>query len=121
MASSKLYAFAADGEVFPCQNPYNTALCQALLDKSETYVAEDKDLYRRKNYRDAAENVSILLYSLPHTPFEDWPKRRLWRFFGPRTTEFILDFCKKNPATAPTAGSIYEQLMFGSVGPQQPY
>ena len=119
MASrTPLYAFAADGEVYPCQNPKNTALCQALLDKSETYGHTGRDYYKRQNYRLAAEDVTVLLHSLPNTNFADYTEivDKISGYFGPHTTEFIINWCKKNPPvgptapTAPTAPSIYQQM-----------
>jgi hypothetical protein len=105
MSSSKLYAFAADGEVYPCQNPANTAACQALLDKSETYPDSGTDHYRRKAYREAAETVTVLLHSIPDA-YESWDTGRIsneiCRYFGDSTSQFILDFCTAHPLTSPT-------------------
>jgi hypothetical protein len=117
MSSTPLYAYRADGEVFPCQNPHNVPLCQALLDKSETYPltgkgSHPKNTYKYKNYVDAAETVAILTYSIPHINFEDSVAvvDKLRNYFGPSTTEFIIDFCKKNTPAPPSRPSIYQQL-----------
>lgn len=117
MSTAPLYAYRADGEVFPCQNAYNVPLCQALLDKSETYPlagkgAHPKNTYKYRNYVDAAETVALLTYSIPHVNFADGAAvvDKVGRYFGPSTTEFIIDFCKKNPPAPPSRPSIYQQL-----------
>jgi hypothetical protein len=104
MASPTLYAFAADGEVYPCQNPKNTALCQALLVKSETYPLTGKhavttNYYKYKNYREAAETVTVLLPALHEVNLTDRAEvaEKIGRYFGPRTTEFILEFIRTHP------------------------
>ena len=122
MASSKtqsafgkptLYAFAADGEVYPCQNPANTALCQALLDKSETYGHTGRDYYKRQNYIEAAETITVLGHSLAAVNLADSTEvaNKISGYFGPHTAEFIIDFCKKNPPVAqgPSIAQIMHQ------------
>jgi hypothetical protein len=120
MASkTALYAFAADGEVYPCQNPNNTALCQALLDKSETYPDEARDKYRRRAYRDAAETVTVLSQDIPavcKTLDTTRISAEVCRYFGDRTTQFILDFCHKTPEPAPAAPSLYQKMY--QLGPE---
>jgi hypothetical protein len=104
-----LYAFSADGEVYPCQNPKNTALCQALLDKSQTYSAEGRDVYRRAAYVDAAETVTVLGHALSGTDFADSTAvvDNITAYFGPRVGAFVLEWCKKNlPPPPPT--TIYQ-------------
>jgi DNA polymerase/3'-5' exonuclease PolX len=113
MSSSKLYAFAADGEVYPCQNPANTLVCQALLDKSETYPDSGTDHYRRKNYREAAETLTVLGQNIPAVCASGDTTRitdEVCRFFGDRTAQFILDFCHENPAPAAKRASIHQQM-----------
>jgi hypothetical protein len=121
MSSSKLYAFAADGEVYPCQNPANTAVCQALLDKSETYPDTGKDHYRRKAYREAAETVTVLLHSIPAACAGRSGGRideEVVKYFGPRTSQFIIDYCRENPLPAPGQPSIYQQMHAGGCAPK---
>ncbi len=126
MASkTALYAFAADGEVYPCQNPANTAVCQALLDKSQTYSTckVNGDYYRRKTYRDAAETVTILTHSIPAAVASD-DKWRIYdevcKYFGPRTTQFINNYCDDHPQGAPGGPSIYQQMHSPPAGSCEP-
>ncbi len=108
-----LYAFAVDGEVYPCQNPVNTALCQALLDKSETYGHTGRDYYKRQNYIEAAETVTVLGHSLAAVNLADSTEvvDKISGYFGPHTTQFVIDFCKKNPPVqrGPTIAQIMHQ------------
>ncbi len=108
MATSKLYAFAADGEVYPCQNPKNTPLCQALLDKSETYGHTGRDYYKRQNYIEAAETVTVLGHTLAAVNFADSTEvvDKISGYFGPRVGAFVLEWCKENPPCPPSAPSI---------------
>jgi hypothetical protein len=111
MSSTPLYAFRSNGEVYACQNPRNVPLCQALLDKSETYGHTGRDYYKRQNYIEAAETVTVLSHTLAAVNLTDSTEvvDKISGYFGPRTTEFIIDFCKKNPPTA-FRPSIHQQL-----------
>lgn len=75
----------------------NQAIYDALLKKAASYP---KDKYfQRKNYEGAANKVHSLWHNLYSVNLDDSASvcDNIQSYFGPKTSEFIIDFIKNNP------------------------
>ena len=75
----------------------NQAIYDALLKKAASYPADK--VFQRKNYEGAAKKVHSLWHNLYAVNLNDSVSvcDNIQSYFGPKTSEFIIDFIKSNP------------------------
>jgi hypothetical protein len=84
-------------EKMACVIPTNKSICEALEKKAASYPAEK--FFQRKNYQEASRTLASLCHNLYSVNLDDpiMICDKIESYFGPKTTEFIIDFIKSNP------------------------
>jgi hypothetical protein len=109
--SSTISAVDAQGCEYSCRVPENTPICQALLNKADSYPPEKK--YNARAYMNAAEAVAAARYSLPAAGHLGGACSCTGEF-TPAPLKFIREFFKnggKLQCAHPDNQPIYEALL----------